>query len=74
MLRKIFRENDITELLYTSDPILNVGGQGALPGELLVTANFNADAAENLDALNSLQENKPTMTMEYWSGGKLKIN
>ncbi|KAL1509805.1 hypothetical protein ABEB36_004486 [Hypothenemus hampei] len=67
-LAKIYRDNGITELLYTSDPVLGVGVQGALLGELLVTANFNSNAKGNLDYLKSVQPDKPIMTMEYWSG------
>ncbi|XP_050293543.1 beta-galactosidase-1-like protein 2 [Anthonomus grandis grandis] len=67
-LVQIFRNNDINELLYTSDPLLDVGDQGALPGELLITANFNKNASGNLNKLNELQSNKSSMAMEYWSG------
>ncbi|XP_050293705.1 beta-galactosidase-1-like protein 2 [Anthonomus grandis grandis] len=66
-LVKIYRDNGITELLYTSDPP-SVGTRGALPNELLMTANFNKNPSGNLNALDKLQDNKPTMTMEYWSG------
>ncbi|XP_030749415.1 beta-galactosidase-1-like protein 3 [Sitophilus oryzae] len=66
-LIKILKENNVTELLYTSDPP-SAGTRGALPNEILMTANFNTDAKDNLDKLNGFQTNKPTMTMEYWSG------
>ncbi|CAG9772541.1 unnamed protein product [Ceutorhynchus assimilis] len=66
-LVKIYRDNGIKELLYTSDPP-GAGSRGALPNELLMTANFNSDVKGNLDKLDTLQANKPTMTMEFWSG------
>ncbi|CAG9772540.1 unnamed protein product [Ceutorhynchus assimilis] len=67
-LAQVFRSNGITTPLYTSDPMLSVGDQGALPGELLITANFNMNVTENLDKLHSFQVDKPTMAMEFWSG------
>ncbi|CAG9772544.1 unnamed protein product [Ceutorhynchus assimilis] len=66
-LTQIYRDNGIKELLYTSDPP-GAGSRGALPNELLMTANFNSDVKGNLDKLDTLQANKPTMTMEFWSG------
>ncbi|XP_076260670.1 beta-galactosidase-1-like protein 2 [Rhynchophorus ferrugineus] len=66
-LRSILQENGVVELFYTSDPP-SAGTAGGLPNEVLMTANFNNNAKWNLDQLNSFQTNKPTITMEYWSG------
>lgn len=65
-IRDSFLGNRIVELLFTSDrPRMN--GAGAIPG-VLQMANFGSDAVTQLDHLNELQINKPTMTMEYWTG------
>ncbi|XP_066141163.1 beta-galactosidase-1-like protein 2 [Euwallacea fornicatus] len=66
-LVKLYRDNGIKELLYSSDSPFS-GTRGSLPDELLLTANFNSDASKNLNELDSLQPNRPSMTMEYWSG------
>ncbi|XP_060526562.1 beta-galactosidase-1-like protein 2 [Cylas formicarius] len=66
-LKDLYISNGIKELLYTSDPA-SAGTRGALANELLMTANFNNDPSWNLNTLDSLQSNKPTMAMEYWSG------
>ncbi|KAJ8940329.1 hypothetical protein NQ318_014405 [Aromia moschata] len=65
-LQQMYIDNGITELLYTSDPP-SANGKGAVPG-VLQTANYNSNPQWQLDKLNSLQSNKPTMTMEYWTG------
>lgn len=65
-LKQMYLDNGIVELLYTSDPP-SANGLGSIP-DVLQTANFNSDPKWQLDKLNSLQSNKPTMTMEYWTG------
>lgn len=65
-IQQLFKDNNITELLYTSDPP-GANGLGAIPG-VLQTANYNTNPKWQLDKLNSLQSNKPTMTMEFWTG------
>ncbi|KAG5867872.1 hypothetical protein JTB14_024707 [Gonioctena quinquepunctata] len=65
-IRQMFLNHGIKELLYTSDPP-GANGAGSIPG-VLQTANYNSNPKWQLDKLNSLQSNKPTMTMEYWTG------
>ncbi|XP_018575329.1 beta-galactosidase-1-like protein 2 [Anoplophora glabripennis] len=65
-LKQMYLDNGIVELLYTSDPP-GVNGRGGIP-DILQTANFNTNPKSQLDKLNTLQTNKPTMTMEYWTG------
>lgn len=65
-LKQMLRDHGIIELLYTSDPV-SANGRGSIPG-VLQTANYNSNPKWQLDKLNTLQKNKPTMTMEYWTG------
>lgn len=65
-LKQMYIDHGINELFYTADPS-GANGGGAIPG-VLQTANFNNDPKWQLDKLNTLQKNKPTMTMEYWTG------
>ncbi|KAL1502351.1 hypothetical protein ABEB36_007504 [Hypothenemus hampei] len=65
-LKNILRENDIVELLFTSDSP-TAGFQGSLP-DILATANFQEDCAIELALLKAHQPNKPLMVMEYWTG------
>ncbi|CAG9834591.1 unnamed protein product [Diabrotica balteata] len=65
-IQQIFKDNNLIELYYTSDPP-SANGRGAIPG-VLQTANFNSNPKWQLDKLNQLQHNKPTMTMEFWTG------
>ncbi|CAG9857595.1 unnamed protein product [Phyllotreta striolata] len=65
-VQQLFLDNGIEELLYTSDPP-GANGRGAIPG-VLQTANYNTNPKWQLDKLNQLQKNKPTMTMEFWTG------
>lgn len=66
-LRRLMIENGIVELLFTSDSPLLKGDVGTLP-DLLQTANFDQSATAQFDKLKTLQPNKPTMAMEFWSG------
>lgn len=66
-LRSLMIENGIVELLFTSDSPLSKSDLGTLPG-LLQTANFDHSATAQFNKLKTLQQNKPTMAMEFWSG------
>lgn len=66
-LRRLFIDNNITELLLTSDSPYDHGSVGSLPS-LFQTANFNLNPEEQFDKLKTLQKDKPSMSMEYWSG------
>ncbi|KAF7273353.1 hypothetical protein GWI33_013940 [Rhynchophorus ferrugineus] len=70
---QILRDNNVVELLFTSDTLKSKTA-GALPGEYLMTANFNDDAKSNLDTLKTYQSNKPNMVMEYYAGWYDQIN
>lgn len=65
---KIYEENDIHELYFTSDGTndLMLGG-GTLP-EYLATANFGSKGKENFDALRRFRPNQPAMCTEFWNG------
>lgn len=66
-LRQLFIDNNITELLFTSDSPYDHGSVGSLPS-LFQTANFNSNPEQQFDKLKTLQKDKPSMSMEYWSG------
>lgn len=65
-LKQLFLDNGLIELFYTSDPPIAIG-RGSIPG-ILVTGNFGSDVKINLNLLKTLQPNKPTMVMEFWTG------
>lgn len=65
-LKQMYLDHGIIELLYTADPPSG-NGRGSIPG-VLQTANYDKNPKWQLDKLNKLQKNKPTMTMEYWTG------
>lgn len=65
-IKQMYLDHGLVELLYTADPP-SANGLGAIPG-ILQTANFDKNPKGQLDKLNTLQKNKPTMTMEYWTG------
>ncbi|KAK5650810.1 hypothetical protein RI129_001839 [Pyrocoelia pectoralis] len=67
-LRQLHIKNGITSLLFTSDGARYGGSMGTLPEHFLQTANFANNPQLEFDALNQLQHNKPTMTMEFWTG------
>lgn len=67
LVKQMFLDNNIVELLYTSDGLLLAGGRGSIPG-VLQTANFNTVPRLQLDFLKLIQPNKPVMVMEYWTG------
>lgn len=65
-IRQMYLDHGLIELLYTADPP-SANGRGSIPG-VLQTANYNNNPKAQLDKLHTLQKNKPTMTMEYWTG------
>ncbi|XP_060527163.1 beta-galactosidase-1-like protein 3 [Cylas formicarius] len=66
-IKEMFIDHGIKELMFTADSPL-LGLLGGLPGDLLVTGNFNAYPEFNLQVLRLYQMNKPLMVAEYWSG------
>ncbi|XP_044744677.1 beta-galactosidase-1-like protein 2 [Coccinella septempunctata] len=64
----LYRKNGIRELLVSSDSPTAHGDKGTLPGVLLQTANFAGNPKAEFDKLKELQHNKPTMSMEFWTG------
>lgn len=67
-LRKLFINNGITELLFTSDSPTAHGSIGTIPNLFLQTANFASNPEIEFLALKLLQPNKPIMAMEFWAG------
>nr|XP_023025003.1 beta-galactosidase-1-like protein 3 [Leptinotarsa decemlineata] len=67
-LRQLYLDNDIVELLVTSDNAIARGDSGTLPGVLFQTVNFGDSPENYLGRLNELQPNKPLMVMEFWIG------
>lgn len=68
-LKKLFRKNDITELLYTADAIQYLM-KGAVPGTLQ-TVNVDGNMMtilHDLTVLKILHPFKPLMTMESYTG------
>ncbi|MBQ8550179.1 MAG: beta-galactosidase [Clostridia bacterium] len=66
--KKIFEENGIDCLLFTSDgtnPSMLSGG--TLP-ELLAVANFGSAPADKLAKLHAFKPNQPLMCGEFWCG------
>lgn len=67
-VEKIYRENGIDCLLFTSDgPTEWMLSGGTLPN-LLAVANFGSHPKENFEALRSFRQNEPLMCGEFWSG------
>lgn len=64
-LYDIMRDNEIVELLVTSD---NAAGTATLPDLVLQTVNFGSNPKENFDNLKKVQPDRPIMAMEYWTG------
>lgn len=67
LLKQMFLDNNIIELLYTSDNIGTAWGRGTIPG-VLQMANMNSMPRMELDFLKMAQPNKPVMVMEFWTG------
>lgn len=66
-LRQLMVNNKIVELLFTSDAPMH-GTVGTLPKYFLQTANFANNPEAEFDKLKTLQKDKPTMAMEFWTG------
>lgn len=65
---KIYKENDIDCLLFTSDgPDKSMLGGGTLD-EYICVANFGSNPKKNLEFLNEFRPNQPSMCGEYWCG------
>lgn len=67
-LKKLYLQNDITELLYTADGVSYLKN-GTIPG-VFQTANIGdlSSVTSDLKALQKSQPNKPLMTMESYTG------
>ncbi|XP_057658613.1 beta-galactosidase-1-like protein 3 [Diorhabda carinulata] len=68
ILRQLYLDNGIVELLVTSDNPIGRGDSGTLPGVLLQTANFGDSPEPYFNKLKQLQPDKPLMVMEFWIG------
>ena len=65
---KIYEENDVHELYFTSDgPTQLMLTGGTLP-EYLATANFGSHVKESFGALREFRPGQPAMCTEYWNG------
>ena len=65
---KIYEENDVRELYFTSDgPTQLMLTGGTLP-EYLATANFGSHVKESFGALLEFRPGQPAMCTEYWNG------
>ncbi len=65
---KIYQENDIHELYFTSDgPTQLMLGGGTLP-EYLATANFGSKGKESFAILREFRPGQPAMCTEFWNG------
>ena len=67
-VEKIYRENGIDCLLFTSDGACNWMLNGGTLPHLLSVANFGSRPAENFAGLRSFKQNEPLMCGEFWSG------
>lgn len=65
-LKQMHLDHGIKELFCTSDPPRNKR-KGSIDG-VLQTANFAGDPKQMLDWLNTLQQGKPSMAMESYTG------
>lgn len=65
---KIYEENGVHELFFTSDgPNDLMLGGGSLP-EYLATANFGSNGKQHFDKLRQLHPDRPVMCTEFWNG------
>lgn len=65
---KIYEENDVHELYFTSDgPTQLMLAGGALP-EYLATANFGSRGKESFAILRNFRPGQPAMCTEFWNG------
>ena len=64
---KIYEENGVHELFFTSDgPNDLMLGGGSLP-EYLATANFGSNGKQHFDKLRQLHPDRPVMCTEFWN-------
>ncbi len=67
-IKKLYEDNGIDCLLFTSDGTLQAMlGGGTLP-ELLATGNFGAGITEKLGKLHNFKPHQPLMCGEFWGG------
>ncbi len=67
-VEKIYRDNGIDCLLFTSDgPTDFMLGGGTLP-HLLTVANFGSNPKERFASLRQFKQGEPLMCGEFWSG------
>lgn len=65
---KIYQDNGVNELFFTSDgPNELMLGGGSLP-EYLATANFGSNGKAHFDTLRRFAPNRPVMCTEFWNG------
>lgn len=65
---KIYQDNGINEMYFTSDgPNGLMLGGGSLP-EYLATANFGSHGKQNFDTLRQFAPDRPVMCTEFWNG------
>ena len=67
-IEKIFTDNDINCLLFTSDgPGYFMLSGGTCDGRL-ATVNFGSNPKDNFALLQKFRDDQPSMCMEYWNG------
>ncbi|XP_018570849.1 beta-galactosidase-1-like protein 3 [Anoplophora glabripennis] len=66
-LHQIFLDNDIVELLLTSDSWKVQGTEGTIDG-VFQTVNLKAEPEEQFNKILKRQPNKPVLAMEFWVG------
>ncbi|XP_018580116.1 beta-galactosidase-1-like protein 2 [Anoplophora glabripennis] len=66
-LYQIFLDNDVVELLITSDSPSVEGDEGTVDGVFQAT-NLGTDPEEQFNKILKRQPNKPLLAMEYWVG------
>lgn len=67
-INRIYDENEVTCLRFTSDgPGYFMLGGGTLEG-CLATVNFGSNPNGNFELLKQFRKDQPAMCMEYWNG------
>ncbi|KAJ8920374.1 hypothetical protein NQ315_005239 [Exocentrus adspersus] len=66
-LQQLYIDNDVVELLLTSDSPTVEGDAGTLPGVFQAT-NLGTDPEEQFNKILKRQPNKPLLAMEFWVG------
>lgn len=67
-LEKLYRENGVDCLLFTSDGTRDWMLSGGTLPHLLATANFGSDPQAHFRALREYRQQEPLMCGEFWSG------